>query len=95
MTSTTIDSVELSEKYTTKSGSKKSRTTTIKSMSNEGSLFLNIHSGRGSVCISKDMVPKVVDAMKSIGWKTGRASMTIDDLQKEIRALQKQLKSKK
>jgi len=38
-------------------------------MSNDGSLFVNIHSGRGSVCISKEMLPEVIEKLQSLKWK--------------------------
>jgi hypothetical protein len=76
MASEELDTYKVSEKYTTTSGKEKTRTTTIRSMSNDGSLFVNIHSGRGSVCISKDMLPEVIEKLQSLKWK---GSTTKDD----------------
>ena len=68
MQSKVLDTISVKEAYTTTSGSKKTRVTTIKSMDNDGSLFVNVHSGRGSVCISKAILPKVIKALDSVGW---------------------------
>lgn len=94
MTSTTIDTISVKEKYEASSGKQKTRTTTIKSMDNQGSQFVNIHSGRGSVCISKGMIPKVMKALKEVGWKESKKEDTISKLQKEIAELKKAQKKK-
>jgi len=91
--SKTLDTVTIKETYETKAGAKKTRETYIKAMDNDGSQFVNIHSGRGSVCVSKAMIDKVASAMKALNWKgTGNDTTTIEDLQKQLAEVQKQLK---
>lgn len=94
MTSETIDTISVKEKYEATNGKQKTRTTTIKAMNNSGSKFINIHSGRGSVCVSKAMINKVAKAMTSVKWKKTNKTKDkkINKLEKELKALKKQLK---
>ena len=89
MTSKVLDTISVKESYEASSGNKKARTTTIKSMDNSGSLFVNIHSGRGSVCISKSILPKVIKGLQALGWDSKEESDTIAELKKKIAELEK------
>jgi len=97
MASETLDTISVKEKYEASNGKEKTRTTTIKAMDNNGSLFINIHSGRGSVCVSKDMVEKVAKAMNGVSWKkkaTKAKDNKIASLEKQLNDLKKELKKK-
>lgn len=98
MQSKVLDTISVVEKYNTTSGVGKSRTTTIKSMTNGGSLFVNIHSGRGSVNVSEKMLPKIAKALTTIKFVDDDKMDKISMLEKEITLLKlrdKQSKKKK
>jgi len=92
MTSEVLDTISVKETYETTNGQKKTRTTNIKAMVNNGSEFINIHSGRGSVCISKGMIDKVSKAMTTVKFTTQQKDDTIESLKKKIAELEKKNK---
>jgi len=84
-----IDKVSIKDTYETKQGSKKTRTLTIRSMTNEGSLFANLHLGRGSVNLPKVLVPKACKALLALSWETSDSDDTIKALKAKIAELEK------
>ena len=88
MKSKVLDTISVKETYEASNGSKKTRTTTLKSMDNSGSEFVNIHSGRGSVCISRAMLPKVIKGLQALGWKSAESD-EIAKLKAKIAKLEK------
>jgi len=93
MTSEVIDKVSIKDTYENKAGAKKTRTITVRSMVNDGSEFINIHCGRGSVNLPKDKASKVGKALTGLSWKkTAKKDSKIADLEKQLADLKKQLK---
>ena len=89
MQSKELDKVSIKDTYETSAGDKKTRTITVRSMVNQGSMFANIHLGRGSVNIPKDKVGKVAKALKSLDWKDSKESDEIAELKAKIKELEK------
>lgn len=88
MTSEVISKVSIKDSYTTQAGKKKTRVIAVRSMTNQGSMFANIHLGRGSVNIPQDKVGKVCKALKELKWKNSDTD-TIAELKKKIAKLEK------
>jgi hypothetical protein len=80
-----LDKAQIPDEYTNKSGKTKTRYINLKAMDNNGSQFVNIHSGRGSVCINKDKVPEVIEELQGLKWKaTKKAEATTTDSNNQI-----------
>jgi hypothetical protein len=61
-----LSQIEISEKFVTTSGNNKTRTHIIRSMNNAGSLFINYKCGKNSINISKEILPKITEALNNL-----------------------------
>ena len=100
MDSVVIDTIELKESYTTANGQNKTRTHTLRAMSNNGSMFLNYRCGKNSTNINKNMLAKITESINKLTWENKTTNNTNTDtdttqLLKHIQQLQKQINSLK
>lgn len=86
-----LDKAQIPDEYTNKSGKTKTRYINLRAMDNSGSQFVNINSGRGSVCINKDKVPEVIEELQGLKWKATKkaeATTTTDSDNQILEAIQ-------
>jgi hypothetical protein len=88
-----IDTKEVKEKFVSINGKESTRVFTIRAMVNNGSLFVNIRSGKNSFNISKDALPEVISQLNALVWdiKKTKETDTIKALMANMAELQKQI----
>jgi len=92
MESKILDNKEISEKYTSTNGSKRTRVHTVRAMDNNGSKFINYRCGRQSVNISKNAFEEIQKL--KLDWTNDNKQTddkTQETLLEHIQQLQKQI----
>ena len=98
MQSEVLDTIEVSEEYQAGNGETKTRTHTVRSMSNGGSQFINFRVGRSSMNLSRGIWKDISKAVDKLGWETSKKQETKKqetdvnaELMKHIQQLQRQI----
>lgn len=89
MESEILATEEIKEEYTTSKGNKQTRNHVLRTMSNNGSLFLNYRCGKQSVNISKGAWEQIQKT--NLTWEQKQNSKTEQTLLQHLQQLQKQI----